>query len=153
MRCAAVSLTAARVGAQVIAKSNIRKGRNMELLLTGKHIDIAPEDRELAETLSAKLAADYEKLSTLRLVLSQERNWQIAEALLNGKHVNFMATAKTDKFAASIAAVMDKLDKQMRRYLEKVQDLSVKANPEAKEKIWTSEDLKKGTEEDNYLFT
>lgn len=119
----------------------------MEVLLSSKHIEIEPADKELAETLGAKLAADYEKLSTLRMVFSQERNWQIVEAHLNGKNVNINASARTDKFSVSIAAVMDKLDKQMRRYLERIQDLSVKADPAAKEKIWTSEDLKQGASE------
>lgn len=114
----------------------------MELLLTGKHIEIAPEDRAAAQTLADKLSADYQKLTSLRLVFSEERGRKLVEARLAGKQVNLNASADASAFGAAVAAAFDKLDKQMRRYLEKVQDRSVAADPELKERIWSSSDLK-----------
>ncbi|MFA6929484.1 MAG: HPF/RaiA family ribosome-associated protein, partial [Lentisphaeria bacterium] len=87
-------------------------------------------------------AENYAKLNSLRLVLSKERNWQIADAVLNGKNISLVAKGKSTDMCVSIANVFEKLDKQLRRYLEKIQDHSVKPDPVAKEKIWTSEELK-----------
>ncbi len=114
----------------------------MELLLTGKHMEIKDDVRAVAQKLADKLSADYAKLSTLRMVLSTERGLNSCEALLNGNNVNLSASAKADSIPAAIAAVYDKLDKQMRRYLNKIQDRSVSADPALKEKIWASADLK-----------
>ena len=56
----------------------------MELLISGKHFEIDAEPRQIAESAAAKLEENYVKLNSLRLVLSKERNWQIAEAVLSG---------------------------------------------------------------------
>jgi putative sigma-54 modulation protein len=124
----------------------------MELILTGKHLEIADEDRALAQKLADKLSGDYVKLSSLRMVLGSERGLKSCEALLNGNNVNLNASAKADTTPAAIAAVYDKLDKQMRRYLTKIQDRSVTGNPALKEKIWASADLMEDGADDEEIF-
>ena len=125
----------------------------MELQLTGKHAEIQAEERALAEKLAERLAADYEKLNSLRIVLSVDHGKACAEANLTGKHVTLNASCNADSTAASLTGCVDKLDRQMRRYLERIQDRSVTADPKLKEKIWQSADLKKpGDEEDEELF-
>lgn len=114
----------------------------MELLISGKHFEIDAEQRQIAEVAAAKLAESYVKLNSLRLVLSKERNWQIAEAVLNGKNISLVSKAKSSDIRVSIANVIEKLDKQLRRYMEKIKDNSVKPDPVTKEKIWTSAELK-----------
>ena len=124
----------------------------LELLLTGKHVEPTDEEQALAKRLADKLDADYTKLSTLRMVLDTERGKFSCEALLNGKHVNLNASAKADSLAAALYTVYDKLDKQMRKYLTKVQERSIAANPALKEKIWASDDLKDGDDQDTGIF-
>jgi putative sigma-54 modulation protein len=113
----------------------------MELQLTGKHMDIDAADREFAQKLADKLAADYGKLTSLRMVVASERGKMVAEAHLTGKHVNLNAGCTADKVGVALQGCVDKLDKQMRRYLERVQDRSVAADPQLKEKIWNRADL------------
>ncbi|MGN0866804.1 MAG: HPF/RaiA family ribosome-associated protein [Oligosphaeraceae bacterium] len=124
----------------------------LELLLTGKRLEIPEEERALAQRLADKLDADYTKLTSLRMVLDSERGRVHCEALLNGKHVRLNASSKADSLGAAISATYDKLDKQMRRYLTKVQERSIAADPELKEKIWASADLKDEDEKDAELF-
>ena len=114
----------------------------MELIISGKHLEIDAELRQIAETAAAKLEENFAKLSSLRLVLSKERNWQIADAVLNGKNISLVAKAKSSDIRVSIANVFEKLDKQLRRYMEKIKENSVKADPITKEKIWTSAELR-----------
>ena len=124
----------------------------MDLLMTGKHVEIDPADREAAQKLADKLAADFEKLTSLRITLSSERGRMKAEARLAGKHINLIASSEADKYGVAIAGCYDKLDKQMRRYLEKIQDRSVAADPKLKEKIWKSADLKKPNDTEAEIF-
>ncbi|MFA6815563.1 MAG: HPF/RaiA family ribosome-associated protein [Lentisphaeria bacterium] len=119
----------------------------MELIISVKHYDLSETDRKLAHDLADKLAEDYGKLNTLRMVMSTERNWYIVDALLNGKNVSLNAKARSTSMGASISNAIEKLDKQMRRYLEKVQDLSIKPAPQMKAKIWTSDELKKDVDD------
>lgn len=112
----------------------------MELLISAKHFDINAEQRELAESQAKKLAEDFNKLTSLRLVLSKERNWQIAEAHLNGKRLTLNAKARSTDLRVSICTVIEKLDRQLRRYMEKLIDTS-HLGTDAALKEWTSADL------------
>ena len=114
----------------------------MELIISGKHFEIDDDLRQIAEHAAAKLEESFAKLSSLRLVLSKERNWQIAEAVLNGKNISLVAKAKSSDIRVSVTNVFEKLDKQLRRYMEKIKDISVKPDPVTKERIWTSAELK-----------
>lgn len=121
----------------------------MEIILSGKHYEVSDEIRTAAEQSMRKLAEDYthQKISSVRFLFTVERSWQIAEVLLNGKNLTLHAKARTTDMRASLSSAVEKLDKQLRRYLERIQDLSVKADPVAKEKFWTSADLSEA--EDN----
>jgi putative sigma-54 modulation protein len=114
----------------------------MELIISGKHFEIDADLRQIAETSAAKLEESYAKLSSLRLVLSKERNWQIADAVLNGKNISLVAKAKSSDIRISITNVLEKLDKQLRRLKSKIKANAVKADPITKDKIWTSAELK-----------
>ncbi|MBP5301031.1 MAG: HPF/RaiA family ribosome-associated protein [Victivallales bacterium] len=124
----------------------------MELILSGKHLEIEDTDRALAQKLADQLDADYQKLNSLRMVLSAEHGRAMAEAILTGKNTSLNASAVADSVPVAIAAACEKLDKQMRRFLEKLQDRSMQADPKLKEKIWTSSDLKKEDDAEADIF-
>ncbi len=116
----------------------------MEVIISAKQYEINEALKAQAEELAAKLAESYknQKITSIRFMFSVERNWQIADTLLNAKNLTLHATARTNDMRVSLANVIDKLDKQMRRYLERIQDNSIKADPIAKQKMWTSAELR-----------
>jgi len=123
----------------------------MELLLTGKQYTIEQEQRDLCQKLADRLAADYVKLNSLQVVISKERGWYLCDAHLTGKNISLNATSKATDLNAAINKYYEKLDKQMRRYLERIQELSVKSDAKAKERIWTSTELKDAGDDDDLL--
>ena len=115
----------------------------MEIIVSAKHYEIDDELKALAETQTKKLESEFElqKLTSLRIVFSLERNWHIADALLNGKRFSFNAKAVSNDMRVSLAKVIEKLEKQLRRYIEKTKTVYTKPDHAMKEKIWTSAEL------------
>jgi putative sigma-54 modulation protein len=124
----------------------------MEKSISGKHFEVTDELREQADKAADRLQEDYrnQKISSIRFLFSEERNWQIVHIHLNAKQLTLQANCKSNDMKASLAGAVDKMDKQLRRYLEKVQMNSIKAEPAMKEKIWTSAELVEAPAEDDW---
>ena len=125
----------------------------MEIIVSAKHYEIDDELKALAETQTKKLESEFElqKLTSLRIVFSLERNWHIADALLNGKRFTFNAKAVSNDMRVSLAKVIEKLEKQLRRYIEKTKTVYTKPDHAMKEKIWTSAELVEENEAEEYI--
>ena len=112
----------------------------MEVIVSARHFEVGDDLRSYAETKVTELALEHPKLTTARVVLEVQRNWHLAEVHVNGKHLDMVATAQTESMYASIDAATEKLEKQLRKHLEKIQDHRVKedtklAHAEAKAEI------------------
>jgi len=94
----------------------------MEVIISGRHLDIDDTLREYIQEKLARLGDEYPKLTTARVVLEFERSWRVVEAHVHGKHLNLDATAKTRDFVASVDGVFDKLERQLRKHLERIQE-------------------------------
>ncbi|MDX9982326.1 MAG: ribosome-associated translation inhibitor RaiA [Lentisphaeria bacterium] len=105
----------------------------MEVIVSARHFELGDELRTYAEAKVTELAQEHPKLTTARVVLELQRNWQMAEIHLNGKHLDLIASAKTDDMYASIDATAEKLERQLRKHLDKIQE------HRAKESIRTAE--------------
>ncbi|MBT3378863.1 MAG: ribosome-associated translation inhibitor RaiA [Lentisphaerae bacterium] len=94
----------------------------MEVIISGRHLDIDDALREYIQEKLARLEDEYPKLTTARVVLEFERSWRVVEAHIHGKHLTLDATAKSRDFAASVDSVIDKLERQLRKHLERIQE-------------------------------
>ena len=68
----------------------------MEVILSARHFDVSEELKEYVGMKVGRLGEEYGKLTTARVVLSLERNWQVAEGHVNGKHLDLEARASTN---------------------------------------------------------
>lgn len=94
----------------------------MEIIISGRHMDVTDELKAYIQERMQKLGNEYGKLVNARIVLEMERAWHIAEGHVTGKHLDLEATARTTDMYASVDEMVDKLEKQLRRYLEKVKE-------------------------------
>lgn len=94
----------------------------MELIISGRHLDIDDSLREHIQEKIARLGDEHPKLTTARVVLEFERSWRVVEAHIHGKHLSLDATAKTREFVASVDSVFDKLERQLRKHLERIHE-------------------------------
>ncbi|MCR9192425.1 MAG: ribosome-associated translation inhibitor RaiA [Gammaproteobacteria bacterium] len=90
------------------------------------NIQISGQNIELTEALKAHVHEKTEKLNrhlqhiiALSVVLSVEREQQIAEATVSINHFETHASATSTDMYVSIDQLMDKLDKQLLKHKEK----------------------------------
>ena len=95
----------------------------MELIISGRHLEIDDIIRDYTQKRLQKLLAEYPHLTTVRVIMDLERNWRIAEICLNGKHLSLSAKAKTQDMFLSIDNAADKLETQLRKHYDRLQRL------------------------------
>jgi len=94
----------------------------MEVIVSARHFELGDELRSYAEAKVTELAREHPKLTTARVVLEFQRNWHLSEIHLNGKHLDLIASARTDDMYTSIDATAEKLERQLRKHFDKIQD-------------------------------
>ena len=129
----------------------------MDIDISAKRIVVEDEVKEKARQLAERLAQEFpnQKITSVKILFSSERAWQPVEVLVNAKNLSLHAASKCNDMRASLPAAFDKIHTQMGRYLDKIRDASVKADPAAKDKIWNAAELKEAADDadlDNYTY-
>jgi putative sigma-54 modulation protein len=103
------------------------KGGPMNLTISGHHLEVTPSLREYVLTKLDRVTRHFDQVVDINVLLSVEKQKekerrQKAEVTLHvkGKDI-FVETANEDLYAA-IDDLMDKLDRQVCRHKEKLQD-------------------------------
>ena len=94
----------------------------MELIISGRHIEMDDSIRVFAADRMERITKEYPKLTTARIVVDSERGWRLAEIHVNGKHLELVAHAKSRDTRVSLDTAIERLEKQLRRHLERKQD-------------------------------
>jgi putative sigma-54 modulation protein len=101
--------------------------KQMNLLLTGQHVDISPAIREYVETKLARVINHFDQIIDIAVVLgieapAEKDKRQRAEVNLRVKgHVFHLDHYAQDLYAA-IDGLVDRLDRQVLKHKEKIQD-------------------------------
>ena len=95
----------------------------MRLQVKGKNLEVSPSIREYAERKLEKLNKQLAEPTQVELELSEHRNpsiadSQIAEATIFTKGPTLRAREATSDMKASIDQLVDKLERQVKRYRE-----------------------------------
>ena len=96
----------------------------MQLQVKGKNLDVTPSIREYAERKLAKLGKQLAEPTQVELELSEHRNpsiaaSQVAEATIFTKGPTLRACESSPDMKASIDQLVDKLERQVKRYRER----------------------------------
>lgn len=94
----------------------------MEIIISGRHLDVNDRLKAYNEEKLFKLSTAYPKLTSSRTVLDQEKAWYLVEITLHGKNINMVATARTEDMYVSLDQCVEKLEKQLHKFLERVHD-------------------------------
>ncbi len=96
----------------------------MRLQVKGKNVDVSPSIREYAERKLGKLEKQLAQETQVEVELSEQRNPSIAashvaEATIFTKGPTLRAREESTDMRASIDQLVDKLERQVKRYRER----------------------------------
>jgi putative sigma-54 modulation protein len=94
----------------------------MQINLSGHHVDITPALRDYVSNKLARLERHFDHITNVYVTLSVEKLRQTAEATIHIPGGEVYAAAESEDMYAAIDALVDKLDRQVKRHKEKTTD-------------------------------
>jgi len=94
----------------------------MQITITGHHVEVTAPLRAYVTQKMQKLERHFDQVSSVNVILNVEKLQHQAEATVKaGGRTIFAAETAMDMYA-SIDKLIDKLDRQVRRYKERITD-------------------------------
>ena len=94
----------------------------MQLSISGHHVDVTDALRSYVEEKLQKLERHYDHITNTHVILTVEKLEQRAEATVHISGAEVFADANCDDMYAAIDKLTDKLDRQILKHKEKLQD-------------------------------
>lgn len=91
----------------------------MQIQLTGHHVEITAAMRDYVNNKFEKLERHYDQMTDVHVVLTVEKLEQKAEATIQVAKGTVFADAVAEDMYAAIDALVDKLDRQLKKHKEK----------------------------------
>jgi putative sigma-54 modulation protein len=94
----------------------------MQIILTGHHVEITNPLRDYVSSKMERLERHFDNVTDMHVVLSVEKLRHKAEANVRITGSNLFAYATEEDMYAAIDALVDKLDRQVKKHKEKATD-------------------------------
>ena len=94
----------------------------MILDITGRHFEINGEIKEYVQKKSQKLNKYSNKIVELRIIIEPNKHLFKAEAVVIAGNINLFAETKTSDLYSSIDGALDKIERQLARFKDKITD-------------------------------
>ncbi len=95
----------------------------MEIKIAARHGHLNEETQQFIREKAEKLLRFFERLTSIVVTVDLENDLKHVEFVVNAEHKHdFVAHESQGDIRAAVDLIVDKLEKQLRRYKEKVQD-------------------------------
>ena len=94
----------------------------MQLDVTGHHVELTDSLREYVTNKLEKIERHFDQVTDMHCILTVEKLRQKAEATVSVNGARMYADATNEDMYAAIDALADKLDRQVKKYKEKIGD-------------------------------
>jgi putative sigma-54 modulation protein len=108
-------------GGQFFART-LLKENDMQINLTGHHVEITPALRDYVNDKLQRISRHFDHVISINVVLKVEKHNNDAEATLHAAGKSLFANASDLDMYAAIDGLVDKLDKQVKRYKERLRE-------------------------------
>lgn len=92
----------------------------MQIDITGHHVDLSDALHDYVNEKFSRLERHFDKVIDVHVILTVEKLTQKAEATIHLSGNDVHAEATSDDMYASIDGLVDKLDRQIVKYKEKI---------------------------------
>ena len=96
----------------------------MNLSITGRHLEVTPAINEYVKTKMARVARHFDNVIDTQVMLSVERLKHTAEVTMRLPGKDLHCEASDENLYAAIDLLADKIDRQVIKYKDKVQNHS-----------------------------
>ncbi|MEO1890647.1 MAG: ribosome-associated translation inhibitor RaiA [Candidatus Thioglobus sp.] len=94
----------------------------MQLSISGHHLDITEAIKQHSIEKLSKIKHHFDHLININMILEVEKDVQKAEATIHVSGADLFAKAESDNLYASIDQMVNKLDSQIKKHKEKLND-------------------------------
>ena len=94
----------------------------MQLHVTGHHVDITPALKKYVRTKLTRIVRHFDHVTDIHSILTVEKLRHKAEATIMVSGRKIYAEATDENMYAAIDLLIDKLDRQVKKYKEKLTD-------------------------------
>jgi len=94
----------------------------MNLQITGHHLEVTPALREYVTTKLDKVTRHFDHVIDVNVILAVEKLKQTAEVTVHVRGKDIHVESEDSDLYAAIDILVDKLDRQILKYKQKVQD-------------------------------
>jgi putative sigma-54 modulation protein len=94
----------------------------MQINITGHHVDVTPALRAYVTEKLQRLTRHFDQVNSIHVILNVEKLQHQAEATVNAAGRTIFANDTAKDMYASIDGLVDKLDRQVRRYKDRITD-------------------------------
>lgn len=95
------------------------KEQNMQITVSGHHVDVTPALRDYVNNKLSKLQRHFDNITNTDVTLTVEKLVQKAEATVHVAGADLFATCESEDMYAAIDSLTDKLDRQLIKHKEK----------------------------------
>lgn len=94
----------------------------MQIEITGHHVEVTGALRDYVNEKFERLERHFERMTDVHVVLNVEKQIQKAEATVHVSGNTLFASAEEQDMYAAIDSLVDKLDRQLLKHKEKLND-------------------------------
>ncbi len=95
----------------------------MQIKVSSRHGTVRPEAHEHITSKAEKLLTFFERVTEINVTVDFEHEKAAVEILVDTEHKHdFVATSEGDDVSATFDAALHKMEQQIRKYKEKLQD-------------------------------
>lgn len=91
----------------------------MQVTISGHHIDVTTALKDFINSKLEKLERHFDQITSIKVILSIEKQRQMADATIHIAGADVVANASHDDMYAAIDLLTDKLDRQLIKHKEK----------------------------------
>lgn len=94
----------------------------MNLTITGRHVQVSERLKEHAEKKVGRLEKYFNQIVDTQMIVFEEKKGKKVELIIFADGAKFYASEEGADFYSCIDVLLDKLDQQVKKYKEKMQD-------------------------------